>query len=772
MTASTRNLFRPAALAHYANAVAHGTNVDPTKRTSVWAGIRLLLALVGRVLLTPFTLWRRRVPIVLQMSTTECGAACLAMVLGYYGRAVALSEVSEEMGIGRDGATALAIANAARRYGLAAKAFRGEPHMLADVTLPVILHWNFTHYVVLESWSDKGAVIVDPGSGRCVVSPEDFDRFFTGVLLTLQPDATFVRQRRTNNGSIWREQIRSILMERGSWRSLLAVLGATLLVQVLALTLPWLTQYLVDQVLPQRQVNLVPLLAAGIGIIVLMQMVIGFVRQTLLIRVQAAVDTSLMSTFLSRLLALPYRFFQQRTSGDLLMRLSSNIVIRDLLTTQTIGAVMDGLLVITFLTVLLLHAPVYGMVTLGIGVFQVLLLLASTARMHDLAQRHLTTQAESQSYLVEALAGVDLVKATGAEEQVIERWSKLHHKALGVSLDKQQFSALIQTLLNGLQVAAPLVLLLLGVQQVMNGELSLGEMLALNALAIGFLAPLDTLVGSAQQLQTVGAHLTRLADVLGAEPEPSGTVQPELSGQIELVDVSFQYDRYSPPILRDVSVTIEPGQKVAIVGQSGSGKSTLARLLLGLHEPTAGDIRFDGTSLVQMDRQALRQQIGSVPQEVFLFSGSIRQNIAFGLGECSLDDLLQVTRMACIDEDIVNMPMGFDTMVAEGGAGLSGGQRQRLALARALAHKPAILVMDEATSHLDTTTERKIQENLIELGCTQVIIAHRLSTIQSADLILVMDGGRIVERGTHAELLTRNGLYAALCQSGQSASAE
>lgn len=761
MMADKRTLFRPAALAHYGN--AHASNPTATPAQSFWSTLRLLLALLGGVIMTPFNRWRQRsVPTVLQMTTTQCGAACLTMVLNYYGQATSLTEISEHMDVGRDGTTALAIAQSARHYNLQVHAYTAEPQLLTDVPLPAILHWNFSHFVVLESWSNRGAVIVDPANGRRPVSNEEFDRSFTGIILTLQPGANFQPKRQARKISIWQQQIYRLIVVSGAWRTGLRALLATLAVQALGVTFPLLTKVMVDQVLPQRELALIPMLLVGIVAVVLMQMIVGYLRQLMLIRLQADVDTGLMGDFLEHLLALPYRFYQQRTSGDLLMRLSSNTVMRELLTTQTISAMMDGILVLTFLVILLIQAPIFGFVTLGIGLIQVLLLLASTSRMHDLAQRHLSTQAETQAYLVEALAGINMVKAVGAEERVMQRWSSLHHKALGVTLDKQRLSALVDTILNSLQIAAPLILLLIGAQQVLDGSLSLGAMLALNTLAMGFLIPLNALVASGQQLQSVGAHLARMADVLEAERETSGIISPDLTGKIALENVSFQYDRHSKLILQDISVQIEPGQKVAIVGRSGSGKSTLARLLLGLHQPSAGEVRFDGVPLDKLDRHALRRQIGVVLQEVFLFSGSIRQNIAFGQDELSFEELLETTRLACIDHDIAHMPMDFETMVAEGGAGLSGGQRQRLALARALARKPAILLLDEATSHLDTTTEQQIEQNLRTLGCTQVVIAHRLSTIRQADLILVMDGGRIVERGTHAELLAQAGVYAAL----------
>ncbi|MEZ4730638.1 MAG: peptidase domain-containing ABC transporter [Caldilineaceae bacterium] len=765
MTVSKRTLFRPTALAHYGNpttANADGNDAVGTGR-GFWATLWLVLSLMGGVLAAPLASRRRkRVPIVLQMTTTQCGAACLTMVLNYYGRATTLAETSTQMDIGRDGATALTIAQAARHYGLRVRAYTGEPQMLAGVTLPAILHWNFSHFVVLEQWDQNGAIIVDPAAGRRPVAPAEFDRSFTGVLLTLEPETTFRRQGATRSRAAWQQQLHRLLIGSGAWRAGVKALLATVAVQVTALAFPLLTKLMVDQVVPQRQIGFVPVLAAGIGVVVLMQMIMGYLRRLVLIRLQADVDTGLMAGFLEHLLALPYRFYQQRTSGDLLMRLSSNTMMRELLTTQTISALMDGVLVITFLAVLLVQAPSFGLVTLGVGLVQILLLLASTSRMHDLAQRHLSTQAETHAYLVEALAGINVVKATGAEERVLQRWTTLHHKALAVTLEKQRLSALLETLLSGLQTGAPLLLLLLGAQQVLAGSLSLGAMLALNALALGFLTPLDSLVSSAQQLQSVGAHLARLTDVLEAEREPSGGVEPTLTGQITLDKVSYHYDRHSAPVLQEISVQIQPGQKVAIVGRSGSGKSTLARLLLGLHEPTAGEIRFDGTPLAALDRRALRRQLGVVLQEVFLFSGSIRQNLTFGLNDLSVEQMVEATRLACIDRDIAHMPMDFETMVAEGGAGLSGGQRQRLALARALARTPAILLLDEATSHLDTTTEQQIEQHLRNLGCTQVVIAHRLSTVRNADLILVLENGRIVEQGNHDELLTLGGLYAEL----------
>lgn len=768
---SKRSLFRSAALAHYGQPASTLAPTAPS--LGIWAMVRMVLGMVGGLIVLPIQMLRRqRVPLVLQMTTTQCGAACLTMLLRYWRRRVSLTQVAEHMDVGRNGASALSIAQSARHFGMEVHAYSVEPAALSQVALPAIIHWNFAHFVVLESWNaTRGATIVDPASGRRPVSVAEFDRAFTGVIIAMQPaqpahNTAPVSTLQTGN---WKSQIKRIVMASGAWRLGLKALLATIGVQMLALVLPVLTGLLVDHVVPTNNLGLLPILSAGVVMVVLMQMAVGLMRRLVLVTLQAEVDSGLMHGFLAHLLNLPYRFFQQRTSGDLLMRLAGNSTMRELLTTQTISAMMDGLLVIGFLALLLIQAPAFALVAVAIGCAQVVLLLASTGRMHDLAQRQLATQTETQAYLVEALAGIHVVKATGAEDLVLDRWQKLHKSALAATVDKQRLSAFFDTLITGLQMATPLILLIIGVQQVLEGTLSLGMMLALNALAAGFLTPLAALVAAGQQLQTVGAQLQRMADVLEAQPEVQGERIPARPGAVSLRNVTFHYDRHSAPSVHDLSLDIQPGQKVAIVGRSGSGKSTLARLLLGLHTPSSGQIAFDDIPLEQINRPVLRSRMGVVLQEVFLFSGSIRQNITFGQDSMSLEDVLEAARLACLDRDIAHMPMNLETLVAEGGAGLSGGQRQRLALARALARKPSILLLDEATSHLDAATEQTIEANLRTLGCTQIVIAHRLSTVRHADHILVMDGGRIVEQGTHAELLAANGHYAALIRSQESA---
>ncbi len=705
---------------------------------------------------------RRRVPVTLQLSAVECGAACLTMILEYYGRKTSIGECRDCAGAGRDGVTAQTIAKVARTYGLRVKAYSLEPKDFPYVRLPAIAHWNFNHFVIVERWSPKQVEIIDPAAGRRRLSAEEFDASFTGVVLTFEPGVHFERRRTSAQRSLYRYLLAYVLHTPGL---LIQILAVSLVLQILGLALPVFTKVLVDQILPFQIVNVMPILGIGLVILILTQVVTGYLRAALLIFLQARIDVQLMLGFFEHLLALPLRFFEQRASGDLLTRIGSNLLMRETLTNQAMAAVIDGTLVLGYLALLLSQDLFFGGLVLSVCLFQVATLLSTRHRVHNLMQRDLAAGAESQSYLVEALTGVATLKASGAEDRVLDHWSNLFFNQTNISLQRSHLAAIVDTAMTALRTFSPLVLLWFGALRVLDGTMSLGTMLALNALAAAVLTPLASLVVNGQRLQLVGAYFERLADVLEAEPEQDlAGVQPAppLKGRVELTHVNFRYAPNAPVVLRDISVTIEPGQKVAIVGRTGSGKSTLVKLLLGLYAPTEGDILYDGRSLQGLNRRTLRSQVGVVLQELFLFSGSIRQNIAFNDPSLSLEQVMEAARLAAIEEEILQMPMGYETLIAEGGGGLSGGQRQRLALARAIAQKPAILVLDEATSHLDVVTESLVDRNLSHLACTRIMIAHRLSTIRNADVILVLDDGTIVERGSHEELLARSGYYTAL----------
>lgn len=708
---------------------------------------------------------RRRVPVYQQLMAVECGPTCLAMILSYHGRITKVAECRARCSVGRDGVTARTLAEVARSYGLRVRAFTIEPHQLEHLPLPAIAHWNFNHYIVVERYTPQLVTIVDPAFGRRELSPEEFDAGLTGVVLSLEPGVHFKRQRQQQTS--WHVYLTQMMGTKGVLNLLLQILAASLLLQLLGLALPLFTKVLVDRILPFRIEAILPMLGLGLLILFLSQTVLSYLRAALLVYLQGRLDEQLMLGFFEHVLSLPYHFFQRRSSGDMLMRLGSNSVIRETLTNQTLTVLLDGTFVLVYLVILLFQAPLFGLLALLLALLQVGLLVITTRRVQDLTQQDLVAQADSNSYLVEALTGMATIKASGGENEALAFWTNLFYKHLNISLKRSQLSAMLDTVLTSLRSVTPFLLLWLGASQVLADQMSLGDMLAFNTLALSFLTPLASLVTNGRQWQLIGAHLDRLADVIEAEPEQSIQLDEEepLTGQIDLQNVSFRYDEHAPWVLRNVSLSIKPGQKVALVGRTGSGKSTLGMLLLGLYPATEGEILYNGRSLDQINHRWLRQQFGVILQNPFLFSGSIRQNLTFHNPDVSLDKVVAAAKLAAIDEDIQQMPMGYETILSEGGGGLSGGQNQRLALARALVNEPSILLLDEATSQLDVVTEALVDSNLNRLTNTRIIIAHRLSTIQNADLVFVLDDGIIVESGTHTSLLAQDGHYAALIKS-------
>ena len=705
----------------------------------------------------------RRIPFIRQLSTTECGAACLAMVLAYYGKHVPLSEIRDLTGVSRDGVNALSLLKAGRRYGLRGRGVKLGLDALKYLDKGAILHWEFAHFVVFERLRKDGVEIVDPACGPRFVPMEQFRRSFTGVALTFKPADEF-RPIADRRPAVW-SYVKSIIGHSGE---LPRITVMSILLQLLALSLPVLTGLLVDRVIPHGDNHLLNVLIIGLSSIVLFHFLASLIRSHLLLYLRTRLDTQMTLGFLEHLVSLPYAFFQQRSEGDLMMRVNSNLQIREMLTSNVLSALFDGSLAVLYLVILLITSPAMGALVVMLGLLQAGVFLLSYRRYQELMSQDLQTQSKSQSYLVQMLAGIETLKAGGAEDRAVEQWSNLFVDGLNVSLNRGRLSAAVDSLMSALRLGAPLLVLVYGGFQVLDGTLNLGAMLALNALAGGFLNPISTLVSTALQMQLLRSYIERIDDVLKAAPEQDRSkvsrAEP-LTGEIELEHVSFSYGPLTPAGVRDISVKIAPGQKVAIVGRSGAGKSTLAKLMMGLYQPSSGRILYDGHDLAGLDLRSVRQQCGIVTQRSFLFGSTIRENIALKDPGISMAEVIEAAKLACIYDDILAMPMGYETMLIDGGGSLSGGQRQRVALARALVGQPIILLLDEATSELDTVTESQVLRNLAGLHCTRIVIAHRLSAIRDADLILMLDKGAIVERGSHEELLAKDGHYAALVHS-------
>ncbi len=703
---------------------------------------------------------RSAIPYIAQAEMADCGAAALAMALGYHGRHVSLAEIHEATGTGRDGVDALRLAEAASAYGLRARGVATELDDLRALPRGTVLHWGAAHFVVLEATSRRGVTIVDPAAGRYRLSWSAVNDLYSGVAVTLEPNDTFAPGGRAAPGALHHARK---LLARSS--GIGRVLATSVVVRVMALAVPVLTGLIVDRVVPNNDGHLLKVLGAVMAALIGYSVLATYLRAHLLLRLRSRLDVDMTLDFLEHLVDLPYAFFLKRSSGDLMMRLRSNATVREILTTGTVAALLDGTLATLYLVVIFALSPTLGVLVSALGAAQVAVLLAARRRNQHLMGESLATEARSQSYAYEMFSAVETLKAAGAERRAVSHWTNLFIAELNVSVRRGRLEALVGTAIHGLALLSPIAVLLVGANLASSGRLSLGTMLALAALATGFLEPLGILVATALQMQLLGSYLARLDDVFNTPTETAGRElrhAPELTGSVRAERLSFRYHSHGPPVVDGADLEVRPGQVLAIVGRSGSGKSTLGRLLLGLYPPSEGRVLLDGMDLAALHPRSVRSQIGVVTQDPYIFGLSIRDNLVLGNPSLPLDRLESAAELAGVADDIRAMPMGFDTPLVDAGASLSGGQRQRLALARALAPRPRILLLDEATSNLDTVTEAKVHGNIARLGCTVIVIAHRLATVIDADHIVVMDAGRVVETGCHNDLMAAGGHYAQL----------
>ena len=717
-----------------------------------------------------------KTPTIIQMEAVECGAASLAMILAYYGRWIPLEKLRQECGVNRDGSKASRVVKAAIANGCEAGGYAySTDDILEKKPYPSIIHWEFNHFVVLEGIQGDKAYINDPGVGHRIIDIADFRTSYTGITLKIKPGENF--QKYGHSYSVVKDLARKLTQDK--WAALFIFIIEMLMI-VPGLASPVFGQIFLDEILPGKHEEWMPSLVMAMVVAFVIQGSISFLRSWVLTKWQEKLTIADSSRFFWHLLKLPMQFFQQRFASETASRVGMNEAIASVLSNSGATVILDFFVALFYLFLLFQYSVsltligiFFSLVNLGVFFYLRRRIIEKTMKIQQDAGK-------AYGIAMNGLSMIESLKANGDESDFFAKWAGWHTKVAMSSQEVallQQSVTMLPVLLGGVNGA---LIMTIGSFSIMDGVMTAGIFMSFQALMGNFQAPFNSIVGLAQTLQTTEMQMQRLNDVYRYEPDelnfpknpPKSFDKPRLSGKLEIKDMSFGYSPLEAPLLEHFSLKLEPGRWVAVVGPSGSGKSTLAKVVSGLYEQWSGDVLFDDVNRKEIPRNIIANSVSCVDQDIFQLSGTIRNNIALFNGAIRRSEIMQAAIDACIHDDILKLDGGYDAQVSEGGSNFSGGQRQRLEIARALAVNPSLLILDEATSALDPITEQRILTNIRRRGCACLIVAHRLSTIRDADEIIVLRYGKVVERGTHEELLNNNGFYSWLIKERSSEEAE
>lgn len=706
-----------------------------------------------------------KVPVVMQLEALECGAACLGMVLAYYEKWIPLEQVRTDCGVSRDGSNAKNIMSAARYYGLIAKGIRCEPENLKESGLfPCIIHWNFNHFVVLDGFRGNKAILNDPARGIVEVDMETFDESFTGICLMFEPGEAFKPEGKPKS-------MLGFVRERlsGTKSAVIFVLLTTLITTLIGIINPGLTKVFLDRLLTYENTEWLHTVLTLMLILATVQVMAEWISAICNLRIEYKMRAVGASSFMWKLLNLPMEFYSQRMAGDLLMRKNSNEDIANTLIDTIAPIALDTVMMVFYLVVMIRQSLVLAMIGVASIIINMAVSRYVTKKRVNITRVMSRDAGKLSSTEVSGIQMIETLKASGAEDGFFEKWSGYQASVNAQTVKMTKTDAFLGIIPSTVSALADILIQGIGIALIFQGHFTVGSIMMFQSYMTKFTGPAQTLISSSQMVQNMRTQMERLEDVLKYKSKEyvekeaeEGKSYTKLSGKLEMKNISFGYAPLSPPLIENFNLSLEPGKKVAFVGGSGCGKSTLSKLISGLYDPWEGEILFDGVPINQIDKSIFTGSLAVVDQDIILFEDTIANNIKMWDDTIEDFEVILAARDAQIHDDIMQREGGYGYKITEGGKDFSGGQKQRLEIARVLAQDPTIVIMDEATSALDAKTEYNTVKAISDRGVTCIVIAHRLSTIRDCDEIIVLDKGKVVERGTHEELMAKNGMYVSL----------
>lgn len=708
--------------------------------------------------------------LVKQHDATDCAAACLATICMYYKKETTITKLRDILGTDIKGTTLSGLEKGAIDLGFDTKAVRVDKEgFKSKYTLPAIAHVitdeGLSHFVVIHKIKKEHVTILDPAKGLVKKEIDEFFKSFDGILLLLVPNNEF-KPGKVKSGSMLSKFIKILLPQKSLF--IYAIIGSIILT-ILGIASSFFNKILMDEILPYQLKNQLKIFVIGFLLLGITQTILSFIRQHLLLYLSQKIDIPLLLGYFKHVYKLPMKFFTTRKVGDILTRFSDAATIKNVLTSVSLSLIIDIMLATVSAVILYIMNTTLFIVILAITIISAILIYAFKGPFKKINLKQMEAEARLNSHIIESLKGVETIKVLAAEDKSVEKLETEYIKNLRIAFKEGVLSNVQGTLSSLVSTIGNMVLMYIGALMVIDGKITLGSLMAFTSLTSYFMDPIGRLIGLQLQIQEASISLKRISEIYEVEKEQVDNNKKQIkqiSGDIELNNITFRYGSRSP-VLKDVSIKIPKGKKVALVGESGSGKTTISKLLLKYYTAEEGKINISGYDIEELDIYALRQSIAYVPQNIELFSGTIRENILLGKGNASYEEIKEACENANCNEFINRMPGKYDTYLDEAGGGLSGGEKQRLALARALIKKCKFMILDEATSNLDFISEAKIYDTLYTKGkdLTMLVIAHRLSTIRNCDIIYVMDKGKVVEVGDHETLLSKKGYYYRLYES-------